>query len=318
MFPDNGTERAPVTREAVVDAALDLLAEGGLEAVSFRRIAKVLGVSGPTLYWHVENKRQLMDLMADELVRRTGRSYAGPEPGQPWWEWLRADARRMFDALVATRDAPRVLAGNRPSPDSFADIERVLGDSWSAAGMTPGQAQQTLFAIGAYVIGSATEWQAEAEREKVQPLPDPADEELNALPGGVPRRPAGAARRDRRAAGRPHSATFEFGLDLLVAGLRARLRGVGRDDRVGTGSAMTTDDTRKVAELLKGERFGFLTTITIDGRLTSRPMTLQEVEFDGDLWFFAERDSTPVAARHRVAAGERRRRLGRHLGLADR
>ena len=57
---------------------------------------------------------------------------------------------------------------------------------------------------------------------------------------------------------------------------------------------MTTDDTQKVAELLKGERFGFLTTITMDGRLTSRPMTLQEVEFDGDLWFFAERGSNPV------------------------
>lgn len=57
---------------------------------------------------------------------------------------------------------------------------------------------------------------------------------------------------------------------------------------------MTTDDARTVARLMKGERFGFLTTITMDGRLTSRPMTLQEVEFDGDLWFFAERDSTPV------------------------
>jgi len=57
---------------------------------------------------------------------------------------------------------------------------------------------------------------------------------------------------------------------------------------------MSDDQTRKVAELLKGERFGFLTTITMDGRLTSRPMTLQEVEFDGDLWFFAERDSNPV------------------------
>ena len=57
---------------------------------------------------------------------------------------------------------------------------------------------------------------------------------------------------------------------------------------------MTTDDTRKVAELLRGERFGFLTTITMDGRLTSRPMTLQEVEFDGDLWFFAARNSRKV------------------------
>jgi general stress protein 26 len=57
---------------------------------------------------------------------------------------------------------------------------------------------------------------------------------------------------------------------------------------------MTTDDSRTVAELLKGERFAFLTTRSPDGTLTSRPMTLQEVEFDGDLWFFAERDSNPV------------------------
>ena len=57
---------------------------------------------------------------------------------------------------------------------------------------------------------------------------------------------------------------------------------------------MTNDHTRKVAELLQDQRFGFLTTRTPDGTLTSRPMTLQEVEFDGDLWFFAERDSHPV------------------------
>ncbi|UOY00686.1 pyridoxamine 5'-phosphate oxidase family protein [Blastococcus sp. PRF04-17] len=57
---------------------------------------------------------------------------------------------------------------------------------------------------------------------------------------------------------------------------------------------MSDEQTRKVAELIRGQRFGFLTTITMDGRLTSRPMTLQEVEFDGDLWFFAERGSNPV------------------------
>jgi general stress protein 26 len=57
---------------------------------------------------------------------------------------------------------------------------------------------------------------------------------------------------------------------------------------------MSAEDTRKVAELIKGQRFGFLTTTTPEGTLTSRPMTLQEVEFDGDLWFFAERGSHPV------------------------
>jgi TetR/AcrR family transcriptional regulator, tetracycline repressor protein len=212
-------ERAPVTREAIVDAALALLAEGGLDTVSFRRIAARLGVSGPTLYWHVENKRQLMDLMAEELVRRAGRGPAEPAHGQPWWEWLRAHAQHMFCALIATRDAPRVLAGNRPSGDSFPEIERTL---WVlvSAGLTPGQAQMTLFAIGAYVIGSATEWQAEAERSNA--LPDPDDAALDELRAGVL---AGqplllAAIQDLLR--RPHEATFEFGLDLLIQGLRAR------------------------------------------------------------------------------------------------
>jgi general stress protein 26 len=69
---------------------------------------------------------------------------------------------------------------------------------------------------------------------------------------------------------------------------------------------MTTDDTRKVAELIKGERFAFLTTVAPGGTLTSRPMTLQEVEFDGDLWFFAERGSdwlTHVATSPQVNVG---------------
>ena len=63
---------------------------------------------------------------------------------------------------------------------------------------------------------------------------------------------------------------------------------------------MSDEQTHKVAELIKGQRFAFLTTTTPDGTLTSRPMTLQEVEFDGDLWFFAERDSNPV--RHVAAS----------------
>jgi TetR/AcrR family tetracycline transcriptional repressor len=213
--------RAPVTREAIVTAALELLADGGLEAVSFRRIATRLGVSAPTLYWHVDSKRQLMDLMAEALVRRPESGYAGPRPGQPWWEWLRTDARQVFATLISTRDAPRVVAGNRPTPEAFAGIGRVLAVLVDA-GLTPGQAQQTLFAIGAYVIGSATEWQAEAERQRSQPLPGPAGDGLDALRArALADQPlllaAVAELRDR-----PHTEAFEHGLDLLVEGLRTR------------------------------------------------------------------------------------------------
>lgn len=59
-----------------------------------------------------------------------------------------------------------------------------------------------------------------------------------------------------------------------------------------------TDEQHKVAGLIKGNRVGMLTTTDADGTFTSRPMALQEVEFDGDLWFFAEGESRKVSQVH--------------------
>jgi general stress protein 26 len=53
----------------------------------------------------------------------------------------------------------------------------------------------------------------------------------------------------------------------------------------------SAEQTSKVAELLKDGRMAMLTTTAPTGTLISRPMAMQEVEFDGDLWFFAERSS---------------------------
>ncbi|MDQ2835979.1 MAG: pyridoxamine 5'-phosphate oxidase family protein [Actinomycetota bacterium] len=56
-----------------------------------------------------------------------------------------------------------------------------------------------------------------------------------------------------------------------------------------------TDETAKVAELLQHFRIAMLTTTDQDGQLISRPMAVQEAEFDGDLWFFADRESREVS-----------------------
>ncbi|MBQ0897679.1 pyridoxamine 5'-phosphate oxidase family protein [Micromonospora purpureochromogenes] len=54
------------------------------------------------------------------------------------------------------------------------------------------------------------------------------------------------------------------------------------------------DARRRVTELIRQARICMLTTIGVDGRMVSRPMGLQEAEFDGDLWFFAYADSPKV------------------------
>ena len=52
-----------------------------------------------------------------------------------------------------------------------------------------------------------------------------------------------------------------------------------------------TDGTARVRELLSDSKLCMFTTRSDDGRLLSRPMALQETEFDGNLWFFAAADS---------------------------
>ena len=57
-----------------------------------------------------------------------------------------------------------------------------------------------------------------------------------------------------------------------------------------------TDQGRaKVTELVKGIRIAMLTSVDPQGRLVSQPMATQDVDFDGDVWFIAERSSDKVA-----------------------
>jgi general stress protein 26 len=59
-------------------------------------------------------------------------------------------------------------------------------------------------------------------------------------------------------------------------------------------SVLTTErfgELKKIADIISGIHFAVLTTLEPDGTLHSRPMTTQQVEFDGDLWFFTNSDS---------------------------
>lgn len=54
-------------------------------------------------------------------------------------------------------------------------------------------------------------------------------------------------------------------------------------------------DVQKVVDLINDGNIGMLTTINEDQQLVSRPLALQEVESDGDMWFFTHRDTSQVA-----------------------
>ena len=79
--------RAPITREAIVEAALVVLDRVGMDGLSMRRVAEELGTGAASLYWHVRNKEELFQLIFDRVTREI--VLPEPDPAR-WKEQLKA------------------------------------------------------------------------------------------------------------------------------------------------------------------------------------------------------------------------------------
>ncbi|MFI9102167.1 TetR/AcrR family transcriptional regulator [Streptomyces fildesensis] len=142
-------QQPPLTQEALVGAALLVLERDGLDALSMRRVAAELGVQAPSLYWHVRNKEQLLDLLADALV-----ADAVPPPREGGWrEQLRAYCHLHRRHLLGKRDAARVVAGRfNLGPSLLVILEDQL-DRLREAGFPAAEAALTSYLLGNYVAG---------------------------------------------------------------------------------------------------------------------------------------------------------------------
>ena len=78
---------------AIVTGMGTKLARDGIEGVSTRQLANMLGIAGPSLYWHFHNKRELLDHMAEAMLAE---AQPVPDPliDEPDWRlWLAQAAR---------------------------------------------------------------------------------------------------------------------------------------------------------------------------------------------------------------------------------
>jgi AcrR family transcriptional regulator len=95
--PRRRPARAPLSREAIVDAALRVVDREGSSGLSMRRVAEELGTGPASLYWHVPSKDALIDLVIDRVAAEV----PIPEPDPEHWQeqlrtWL-LEARAVFD-----------------------------------------------------------------------------------------------------------------------------------------------------------------------------------------------------------------------------
>lgn len=122
----------------IVDAAIDLLREQGLDAVSMRSVGGRLGVSPVPLYNRVGDKEALLGAMAERLLA----GMAPPvEPGESWQRYASRWARAVHRRMVEISELRLVLGGRRAS---FIEASRPLVEMLRGAGFEGDEAVQTV------------------------------------------------------------------------------------------------------------------------------------------------------------------------------
>ena len=217
--PSGRVPRRTLSRQRIVEEALALIDEEGLDACTMPALAARLRVGTMSLYRHVETKDDLLGAVAEHLVK----AVAVPPGGDDDWE------RRVVGYLRSLRDQAlrhpalaRILAdrGLTATP-VFDQLEAVLG-ILRTAGFSPHDAVRTFYGLLTYVFGYVL-W----ELPRVHHQPSSAyaaawDEALDALP---------AEEFPHLSELRPELATaasaeqFEYGLSHLVDAFRAHAGG---------------------------------------------------------------------------------------------
>lgn len=201
--------RRGLTREEVLTAAVKVVDEEGLEALSMRRLGQALGVEAMSLYRHVANKDDLLDGVHGAILAAVKR----PARRGTWQARTRALAHAVRDAL---RAHPRalVLFGARPAvaPTSLALFEEAL-EIVAATGLSIDERLHVVHGLLAYVVGSAL-WHFGS-------LGDAPDVDYAALPADDFPRVREVA---PRLAHWDVEAEFELGLDAFLTGVAARAR----------------------------------------------------------------------------------------------
>jgi TetR/AcrR family transcriptional regulator, tetracycline repressor protein len=153
----------PLTKAAIVQAALDLLDEAGMDGLTVRALAGRLGVQAPALYWHVPSKQALLDEMATQIWRQIGDVMAGLPPDLPWRDVMAAYAQTVRRELLGHRDGAKAFTGTTlTDPDLVRRQESTFG-SLTRQGFTLANATRGLLLVHDFTVGFCVEEQAVAQ-----------------------------------------------------------------------------------------------------------------------------------------------------------
>jgi AcrR family transcriptional regulator len=210
--------RVPLSRERVLQTALKLADQGGLESLSMRKLGQELGVEAMALYYHFANKEEVLDGMVDLVFAEI----EPPPAGRDWKGAMRQRGMSLRDALARHRWAIGLMESRRnPGAANLRHHDAVIG-SLRAGGFDMAMAAHAYSVLDGYIYGfaltkmnlpfDASDDVAAVAETMLEPFPVNEYPNLVAFITDHAMKP-----------GYDFADEFEYGLDLILDGLeRAR------------------------------------------------------------------------------------------------
>ncbi|WP_322028801.1 TetR/AcrR family transcriptional regulator [Paraburkholderia sp. J76] len=153
-----------LSRERIIEASIELLDSSGESGLTFRALAEQLATGPGAIYWHVENKGDLLNAACDAIVART---MDAPLPRATPREAIRALALGMFDAIDDHPWVGSVLARD-PAQLAMVRILERIGQQIRALEVPDDAQWTTASALLSYILGVSGQNAANAQIAREQ------------------------------------------------------------------------------------------------------------------------------------------------------
>ena len=204
--------RVPLSRERVLDAAIKLADQGGLESLSMRKLGQELGVEAMAVYYHFANKDEVIDGIVDIVFSQIDL----PASGADWKSAMRQRAVSLRDVLLRHRWAIGLMESRRkPGPANLRHHDVVIG-SLRSAGLNMPTIAHAYSLVDSYVYGFAL-FAMNLPFDPSEEVADLGQDVLRAYP--VNAYPNLVAYISAMRPGYNYGDEFEYGLDLILDGL---------------------------------------------------------------------------------------------------
>ena len=206
--------RIPLSRDRILRAALDLADESGIESLTMRKLGQALGFEAMSLYNHVSNKDDLLDGILDLVLDETEL----PAPGEAWDAAIRKSAVSVYEALRRHPWACALLMSpDHVRPARLRSMDSLLG-ALRDAGFSAETTYHAYHVLDGYILGfSFWHWSHSYAPAEMSDLVERFSRLIS--PDVYPHLYEHA---QQHLADGPHRevSAFEFGLDLILDGLR--------------------------------------------------------------------------------------------------